>query len=118
MHKMLKISAEIYPDAKVHTITIGNRKLFWVKIYDVQNRLGVENIYDLLRKDIWGVYETDNSTKEQTRKYKRSEKELDNNSSSNFRYSCSDIILKIIMYCKKTKEADEFKTKLGFNNNV
>ena len=33
-------------------------------MYDVQKRLVVENIYDLLKKDIWGIYETDNPTKE------------------------------------------------------
>ena len=47
---MLEISVEKYTNAKVHTITISNRRLFWVKICDVQKKLGVENIYDLLRK--------------------------------------------------------------------
>ena len=30
---------------------------------DVQKRLGVKNIYDLLRNEIWGIYEADNPTK-------------------------------------------------------
>ena len=30
---------------------------------DVQKGLGVENIYDLLRKESWGIYETDNPKK-------------------------------------------------------
>ena len=42
---------------------------------DVQKVLGVENIYDLLRKEIWGIYETDNPTKEQKRKCKRLKKD-------------------------------------------
>ena len=33
---MLKISVKEFTDAKVHTITIGNRRLFWVKMYDMQ----------------------------------------------------------------------------------
>ena len=45
--------------------------IIWVKICYVQERLGVENICDLLRKEIWGIYETENPTKEQIRKYKR-----------------------------------------------
>ena len=45
--------------------------IIWVKICDVQKRLGVENICDLLRKEIQGIYETENPTKEQIRKYKR-----------------------------------------------
>ena len=51
---MYEISVEKYADAKVLTTTISNRRLFWVKICDVQKRLGVENIYDLLKKEIWG----------------------------------------------------------------
>ena len=53
---------------------------------DVQKRLGVESIYDLLKKEIWGIYETNNPIKNQTRKYKK-EKELDNNSKSSFKYA-------------------------------
>ena len=115
MYKILKISVKEFTDAKVHTVTIDNRRLFWVKMCDAQKRLSVENIYDLLRKEIWGTFETDNSTKEQIRKYKRRKKELDNDSNSNFRYACADIIIKIIMQCSKTQKAVEFKTKLGFN---
>ena len=63
MYKMLKISAETYPDAKVHTIAAVNIRLFWVRICDVQSRVGFENIYDLLRKEIWSVYEIDNCIK-------------------------------------------------------
>ena len=54
--------------------------------------------------------------KEQIRKCKRREKKLENDSNFiNFRYVRSDIILKIIMCCRKTEKAVEFKTKLGFN---
>ena len=34
--RMLDISVENYKNAEVHTITIGNRKLFWVKMNDVK----------------------------------------------------------------------------------
>ena len=40
---------------------------------------------------------------------------MDYDSSSRFRYARSDIILKIVMYCRKIEKAVEFKTKLGFN---
>ena len=40
----------------------------------MQKRLGVENICDPLKKEIWDIYETDNPAKEQIRKYKRREK--------------------------------------------
>ena len=112
---MCDISVEKCADAKVLTITMSNRRLFWVKMCDVQKRLGFENIYDLLKKEIWGIYGTNKPKKEQRKQYKRREKELNYYSSSRFRYARSDIILKIIMYCRKTEKAVEFKTKLGFN---
>ena len=40
---------------------------------------------------------------------------MDNDSNSNFRYARSDIISKIIIYCRKTQKTDECKTELGFN---
>ena len=36
MYKILKIGVKVFTDAKVHTITIDNRRLFWVKMYDMQ----------------------------------------------------------------------------------
>lgn len=49
---MFEISAETYADAtKFHTITVGNRTLFWVKMHHVQDGLGIKNIYDLIRKE-------------------------------------------------------------------
>ena len=43
---MFKLSVNEFTDTKVHTIAIGNRRLFWVKMCNLQNRLGVENIHD------------------------------------------------------------------------
>ena len=76
VYKMVVITVQNYTDAKVHTISIGNRKLFWVKMVDVQNGLGIKNVSDLVRKHIQGIYETKNLTEEQVRKYKRSQKEI------------------------------------------
>ena len=50
MYKMLEISVETYTKNEFHTITIGNIRLFWVRIYDVQEELGIKNISDLVRK--------------------------------------------------------------------
>ena len=35
-YKMVDISVDKYTDAKVYTITVGKRELFWVKMCDVQ----------------------------------------------------------------------------------
>ena len=36
---MFEISVEKYFENKVHTIRIGERKFFWLRMYDVQERL-------------------------------------------------------------------------------
>ena len=51
-------SIEKYANAKVSTIKIDNKKLFWVTMNDVQNGLGVKNMSDLVRKEIWVIFET------------------------------------------------------------
>ena len=68
---MLEVSA----DSEVHTKTIGNRRLFWVRMHDVPEGLVIKNISDLVRKEIHSIFETTNLTKDQIRKYKRSGRE-------------------------------------------
>ena len=48
---MFEISVEKYTDAKVLTITVDNRRLFWVRMHDVQEGLCVKNMADLVRKE-------------------------------------------------------------------
>ena len=69
---MVVITIENFTNAKVHTIKVGNRELFWVKMIDVQNRLGMKNISDLVRKEVHGIFKTNNPTKKQVKEYKRS----------------------------------------------
>ena len=66
--RMIVITFQNYTNARVHTITVGNRKLIWVKMIDVQNGLGIKNISDLVRKDIQGIYETKDFTKKAKKK--------------------------------------------------
>ena len=53
---MFYISVEKYTDAKVYTITVVNRELFWVRMCDVQVGLGIQNMSDLVRKEIRGIF--------------------------------------------------------------
>ena len=80
---------------------------------DIQNGLDVENIYDLVRKEIHGRYETKNHTDKQVRKYKRYGLEwlkIDNNF-----YAHEDIITPIITHCKVSRpKAIQFGSKVGF----
>ena len=71
---------------------------------DVQNRLGIKNISDLVRKNIQGIYETKNLTEVQVRKYKRSQKEISKEPTddSKFKYARSDL-MEIIKNCRGVK---------------
>ena len=119
MPKMVDISVEKYTDAKVCTITVDNKELFWVRMHDVQEGLGVKNMSDLVRKKIHGIFETKYHTKDQIRKYKRREKDLDNNSNATFVYVRSDLMSRITKNCRGEKrrcekKIDDFRCKLGF----
>ena len=63
---------------------------------DIQEGIGVKNMSDLVRKEIRGTFRTKNPTKDQTRKYKRREKELNPNSTATFVYVRNDIMSRII----------------------
>ena len=48
---MVAITVEAYQNARVHTITVKKKEdFFWIKMKDVKDRLGIQNISDLLRK--------------------------------------------------------------------
>ena len=70
---MVVITVQVYVKAGVHTIKVGNRELFWVKMIDVQKLLGLKNISHLVRKQIQGMYETKYPTEEQKIKYIRTD---------------------------------------------
>ena len=78
---------------------------------DVQNRLGVKNMSDLVRKGIFGIFETKNPTKDEVEKYKRRENELDNNSNATFVYVRSDLMSRIIKNCRGEKRRGEKKNR-------
>ena len=81
-------------------------------MYDIQDKLGVKNISDLTTKAIKGTYNTENLTKDQTRKYKTYGKHVIADLTGI--YVCKDLAFKIIMYFT-VPTAAEFSTKLGFN---
>ena len=60
---MVVITVQAYKNAEVHTITVKNKKLFWVNMCDVQKGLGIKNIYYLARKQVCGIFETKNLPK-------------------------------------------------------
>ena len=76
---MVVIAVEAYQNARVHTITAKNKDFWWVKVKDVQDRLGIRNISDLLRKEMCGRFGTKDLAEIQNTKYIRSEYQITKN---------------------------------------
>ena len=64
MYKMYLISAEGYKNVNVEFLTIKTTSEIWVSMKDVGNGIGVKNISDLFLKEIYGIYETKNLSKQ------------------------------------------------------
>ena len=106
MYKMVVITIENCTNAKVHTIKVRNRKLFWIRMIDIQNGLGLKTMSDLVRKEIHGIFNTNNPTKSQVKNHKRSLQEITKDSvdDSKIKYAHSDPMEKIIKNCRGVKE--------------
>ena len=70
------ISAEGYKNAGVHCLKIRKTDELWVGMKDVGVGLGVKSISDLVLKEIRGIYEKKELTKEETKCYKITEREI------------------------------------------
>ena len=46
-------------------IRMSNKKLFWVRMHDLQEGIVVKNMSDIVRKEIPGIFRTKNPTKDQ-----------------------------------------------------
>ena len=66
---MYLISAEGYKNANVQFLTIKKTSEIWVSTKDVGSGMGVKNIFDLVLKEIYGICETKNPSKEQVNEY-------------------------------------------------
>ena len=99
---MVVVTVQAYVETRVHTIKGENKKLFWVKTIDVQKGFGLENMPDLVRKEICGIFETKNPTEEQKKKYIRTESEIIKNPAdgSKYKYARSDLMEKMIKSCR------------------
>ena len=77
---------------------IHQQKRLWLRNKDIGEKLGVENIDDLIDKEMKSRSETRNPTNEQIREYKRHSSELIDD--KKFMYTREDIIMSIIMHCR------------------
>ena len=129
---MVVITVEDYQNGRVHTITVKNKGFFWVKMKDVQDRLGIMNITDLLRKEICGRFGTKDLAKKQKMKYIRFEYQITKNfkDSNLYKYAKNKLMEKIIKNCSGVKKCNDgvnrldkedqrrdFRILLGFKEN-
>ena len=76
IYKIDLISAEGYKNANIHCLKIRKTDELWVGMKDVGVGLGVKSISDLVLKEICGIYEKKELTKEETKCYKMTEREI------------------------------------------
>ena len=102
---MVITTVKAYENSGVHTIIVENKKLFWVKLIDAQNGLGLKNISDLVRRKICGIFEKNDLTETEKNKYIRSEYEITKKLIDNKqnKYARSDIMEEIIKNCRRVK---------------
>ena len=73
---MYLISAEGYKNANVNFLIITTTIEMCVNMKDVGSGMGVKNISDLVLKEIHGICETKNPTKEQVNEYKMTKRKI------------------------------------------
>ena len=73
---MYLISAEGYKNANVDFLAIKTTSKIWVSMKDVGSGMVVKNIFDLVLKEIYGICETKNPTKEQVNEYKMTKRKF------------------------------------------
>ena len=71
---MYLISVEGYTNADVHFLIIRKTGKIWPSMKDSGRGLGVKNISDLVLKEIHGIYEKKELTKEEIKNYKMTER--------------------------------------------
>ena len=112
---MVFIIAEVFAENCIYTIKQQKRDktVLWIRIKDLNKKLDIKNIFDLVDKEIKGRFNKDNCpSKEQIRKYKRHGSEFDKD--VKFVYAREVVVIPIIIGGRSPK-AIEFRSKLGFS---
>ena len=111
MYKMLKFTAKAFSKNWAHAIKVNkndNKSVLLIKIIDIQKKLDVKNIHDLVDKEIKGRFKTNNLTNEQNKNYKRHGWKLIDG--EKFMYANEGFIIPVIVHCRTLKSC-KFKKK-------
>ena len=73
---MYLISADGYKNADIQILILKKTDEIWESMKDVESDMGVKNISVVVLKEIYGICETKNPTKEQINEYKMTEREI------------------------------------------
>ena len=65
IYKMYLILAQGYENPGVRLLIVKKTGEIWASMKNAENSLGVQNISDLVLKEIYGIYKTKNLWKEQ-----------------------------------------------------
>ena len=76
MYKMYLISTDGYKNANVEFLIIKTTSEIWVNMKDVGSGMGVKNISHLVLKEMYGICETKNPSKEQFNEYKLTKRQI------------------------------------------
>ena len=117
---MYLISAEGYKSAGVHFLKVRKTAEIWSSMKDAHKGLGVKNMFDLILKEIYGIYETKNVTNKKIQKYKMTEREIfkkyDNSCKDELNrktnknvYVKNDVMTTVIKRCRGEKRRDQRK---------
>ena len=117
MYKVYLISAEGYINTGVHFLKVRKTGEIWPSVKDIVSGLGVKNISDLVLKEIYGICEKKNLTKEKINNYKMTEKEIyekfsnlsedELNTKSNKNvYVRNNVVTNIIKHCRGKKKRE------------
>ena len=121
-------SAEGYKNANTAFLTIKRTNEIWISMKDVGSGIGVKNISDLVLKEISGICETKNPSKEQLNEHKMTKKQIDkkfsnlsqeklNTINNKKTYVKNNVITTIIKHCRGEEKRgiraiDGFRNKL------
>ena len=114
MYKIFKVTAETFAKNSVHTIKVNktdNKSVLRIKMIDLQKKLDVKNIHDVVDKEIKGKFKTNNLADEQIKNYKIHESKVIDG--EKFMYTHKGVTIPVIMHCR-TPESCKFKENLGF----
>ena len=73
---MYLVSSQGYINAGVDVLKIRKTGEIWPNMKDIESGLRVTNISDLVMKEIRGIYEKKELTKEEIKNYKMTEREI------------------------------------------